>query len=209
MKEKKLKVYFTASTAGKKKFYPKYKKIIQILQKMENDVLTTFLTSAEQKEFLKKSAQDVYEETKKQIEESDIIVAELGDYTFGSFGIGWRVNYALSLQKPVLCLFPENYDTYYISPLLKGSTSEFLTIKFYNLKSLRKIFEKYFMKVSNKQDMRINFYITPLIDAYLDWVTFRRKIPKSKVIRDLIFKEIESDNEYQKIKKTSPEDNSE
>lgn len=196
-----MKVYFTASTTGKKKYQTRYQKIVGILEEMGHKVTTTFLTVREQKKFLKKSAQAVYEETKKQIEEADVVMAELGDYTFGSFGVGWRVNYALSLQKPVLCLYPESYDTYYISPLLKGSTSEFLTLKPYTVRSLKKILEKYFKRISDKQGARINFITTPLIDEYLDFVSFQRKIPKSKLIRDLLLKSAESDEEFHKFKK--------
>ena len=165
---------------------------------MGHEVITSFLSSKEQKDYLKKSAQQIYEETKKQIEETNIFIAELGDYSFGSFGVGWRVNYALSLQKYVLCLYPEGYDPYYISPLLKGSTSEFLTLKSYTLRFLKKIMEKYFSKVTEKQGTRLNFITTPLIDNYLEWVSFHRKVPKSKVIRDLIYKAIEEDQEFPK-----------
>jgi len=196
-----MKIYFTASTTGKKKFRTRYLKIIKILEEMGHKVTTTFLTSQEQKKFLKKPPAVVYEETKKQIENSDVIIAELGDYTFGSFGVGWRVNYALSLQKPVLCLYPKGYDTYYISPLLKGSTSEFLTLKEYSFRNLRKMLEKYFKRLRRKPGSRLNFITTPLIDDYLEWVSFQRKIAKSELIRDLLFKAIEADKEYQRYKK--------
>lgn len=195
-----MKIYFTASTTGKKRFRTRYQKIIKILEEMGHKVVTSFLTAKEQKEFLKKPANQVYEETKKQIEESDAVVVEIGDYTFGSFGVGWRVNYALSIQKPVLCLYPKDYDTYYISPLLKGSTSEFLTLKEYTMRSLRSIFTKFFKQVLRKQTKRINLFITPLIEEYLEWSSFHRKTSKSQLIRDLILQTIKSDKEFQKTK---------
>lgn len=203
-----MRIYFTASTAGKKKCRTRYEKIVKILEEMGHRVIMTFLTAEEQKSFLKKSAQEIYEETKKQLEEADVVVAELGDYSFGSFGVGWRVNYALSIQKPVLCIYPEGYDTYYISPLLKGSTSEFLTLRSYKIRSLKKMFEKYFSKISGKRGTRLNFITTPLIDDYLDWVAFHRKIPKSKTLRDLVYQAIEKDDEFHKNKNSFLKDNS-
>lgn len=195
-----MKIYFTASTTGKKRYRAKYEKIVRILEEMRHRVIMTFLTAEEQKEFLKKSPQTVYEEARKQIEDADVVIAELGDYTFGSFGVGWRISFALSIQKPVLCLYPKGYDEYYISPLLKGSTSEFLTLKSYTMKSLKNLLSGYLDKISKRKKVRINLIITPLIDHYLDWIAFRRKLPKSKIIRDLIYQAIEFDKEYQKNK---------
>ena len=193
-----MKIYFTASTTGKEKNKARYQKIIAILEKMGHIVTTNFLASREQKEFLKKDSKLVYKETKNQLKSADVVIAELGDYVFGSFGVGWRVNYALSIKKPVLCLYPKGYDTYYISPLLKGNTSEYLTLKSYTLRSLEKFFEQYFNKVQHGQSSRVNFFITPTINDYLDWVNYRRKISKSKLIRDLLSRAMEKDEEYQK-----------
>jgi len=195
-----MKVYFTASTTGKKRNRARYQKIILILREMGHDVVTTFLASREQKEFLKKDAKIVYKETKEQLKEADVVIAELGDYVFGSFGVGWRVNYALSIKKPVLCLYPKGYDTYYLSPLLKGSTSEYLTIQSYTFRSLNKFFEKYFSKLQRGQNRRVNFFITPMIDDYIKWVSYQRKISKSELIRDLLSKAMKKDEEYQKDK---------
>lgn len=197
-----MKVYFTASTTGKKMYGVRYQKIAETLKKMGHPVFTNFLTSKEQEEFLKKTAETVYKETQKQIEEADVIIVELGDYAFGSFGIGWRVNYALSVRKPVLCLYPEGYDTYYISPLLKGNTSEYLTLQPYTIRSLKNILEKYFAKIRTQQGSRINFVTTPLIDDYLSWVVYHRDVSKSKLIRDLLYQKIKSDKEYQISRKS-------
>jgi len=196
----KMKVYFTASTTGKKKFRDRYLKIVKVLEKLGHKVMITFLTTKEEKDFLKKSAKIVCQETKKQIEETDVVIAELGDYTFGSFGVGWRVNYALSIQKPVLCLYPEGYDTYYISPLLKGSTSEFLTLKSYTLRLLPKILAKYFKRVKRRQSGRVNFVSTPLINEYLEWAVFHKGTTKSELIRDLLLKAAQNDKGFQKRK---------
>lgn len=200
-----MKVYFTASTTGKKKYKIRYQKIIKVLEEMDHGVTTNFLTFTEQKKFLKKTPRVVYKETQKQIKDTDVVITELGDYVFGSFGVGWRVNYALSIQKPVLCLYPKGYDAYYISPLLKGSSSEFLTLKQYTMRSLKKLLEKYFNKIKKRQGVRINFITTPLIADYLNWIAYYRKVSKSKLIRDLLSQAIRSDKEYQRLEKSSSE----
>jgi hypothetical protein len=45
-------------------------------------------------------------------------------------------------------------------------------------------------------DMRFNFFVSPKILNYLDWVGHKRMIPKSVFLRNLIEREMKKDREF-------------
>jgi len=53
-----------------------------------------------------------------------------------------------------------------------------------------------FEKAREKVDVRFNFYISPEIGRYLDWISQRKKLPRSVFLRGLVERHMHVDKEY-------------
>ena len=51
-------------------------------------------------------------------------------------------------------------------------------------------------KAREKVDVRFNFYISPEIGRYLDWISQRKKLPRSVFLRGLVERHMHADKEY-------------
>lgn len=58
-------------------------------------------------------------------------------------------------------------------------------------------------KAENKVDVRFNFFVTPRILLYLDWLAKNKKLPRSVYLRNLIESDMEKNKEYQRAVKSS------
>jgi len=53
------------------------------------------------------------------------------------------------------------------------------------------------MELANKNiDVRFNFFVSPKIISYLDWVSKNRMVPRSVFLRELIEKEMKKDKDF-------------
>ena len=50
--------------------------------------------------------------------------------------------------------------------------------------------------VSSAQDVRFNFFISPTIGLYLDWISKNKRIPRAVYLRKLIEEEMRENKEY-------------
>lgn len=187
-------IYFTASTAGRRKKKKQYEKIIEILKKMGHNVETSFTPNEVWEKRKPRDPQKVYRETKEGIDKADAIIVEM---TNPSFGVGYRLNYALAHNKYALVLYPQGLGVLAKSPLWEGNPSEFLTKKSYSMKNVNEILKNYFDGIGGKTNIKINFIVSPQLDQYLKWVVFHKKTSKSDFIRNLIQEAMSNDIEYQ------------
>ena len=51
-------------------------------------------------------------------------------------------------------------------------------------------------KIKDYSDVRFNFFVSPKILNYLDWIAQKRMIPRSVFLRNLIEREIKKDKEF-------------
>jgi hypothetical protein len=50
--------------------------------------------------------------------------------------------------------------------------------------------------VSEVQDTRFNFFVSPSIATYLDWVSKEKRVPRSVYLRRLIDQDMSGNDEY-------------
>ena len=177
-----MKVYFVASIRGKTKYFENYKKIIEILKTMEIEVIcqdvitsTVELVSSIPDERRVKH----YKNVLKWINSSDLIIAEASS---SSLGVGFEISLALEKGKPVIVLYTEDYAPHFI----KGVESERLLLLKYSMDNIRNVLNQAIRDASDQMDVRFNFFISPKIGAYLDWVAKNRKEPRAVYLRRLI-----------------------
>ena len=117
-----MKIYFACSISGGRQDEIIYQKIVQTLISMDIDVPTAHIaeTGVEEIDALE-NASDIYQRDVNWIKESDLLIAEIST---PSHGVGYEIGFALSLQKPVFCLYnheivPSKMITGNPHPLLK------------------------------------------------------------------------------------------
>lgn len=176
-----MKVYFTASIAGREKLKEEYQTIVKTLQGLGFQVKEVVLSNEGETSPAKIS---------RLIKKSDLMVAEV---SFPSVSVGQEIALALEANKPVLALCKEGIKT----TLLEINTNDKLQVISYNLKKIKEILQKATQSLAGKVDVRFNFFVPPKIVDYLNWVAKRKRIPRSVYLRTLIEQDMETDSSYQ------------
>ena len=110
-------IYFACSITGGRDFEPVYQAIIAALQASGNTVPTAHLANSSVKVLEAiVSPREVYERDIAWIRKCEALVAEVST---PSHGVGYEVAYALSLGKPVLCIYQEGQA---ISKMISGNS---------------------------------------------------------------------------------------
>jgi len=119
-------IYFACSITGGREFEPVYRAITAALQSDGHEVPTAHLADSQVKVYEGQvDPRDVYERDTAWIRACDALVAEVST---PSHGVGYEVAYALSLGKPVLCVYREGQP---VSKMLTGNSQPTLSVKSY------------------------------------------------------------------------------
>jgi 2'-deoxynucleoside 5'-phosphate N-hydrolase len=119
-------IYFACSITGGREFEPVYRAITTALLADGHEVPTAHLAEPSVK--LREgqvNPRDVYERDTAWIRACDGLVAEVST---PSHGVGYEIAYALSLKKPVLCVFREGQP---LSKMLSGNSHPSISVKSY------------------------------------------------------------------------------
>lgn len=189
-----MKIYFTAAISLSDKYGDYYTKIVNKLIAMGHQVIHEHITEVSMSDIENNSSEEerikYYKQVNNWIKSVDLIVAEL---SFPStLNVGHEVTIALEKNKPVLGLFLEGKDSLFF----QGMNSEKFLYQNYNNKSLEMVLEDAIDYCQEMSDVRFNFFISPAIGNYLDWISKEKKIPRSVYLRNLIEKNMEENEEY-------------
>jgi len=121
-------IYFACSITGGREFEPVFQAITRALLTDGHVVPTAHLADPEVMALeAVVSPRQVYERDVSWIQACDALVAEVST---PSHGVGYEVAFALSLGKPVLCVYREGQP---VSKMLSGNPHERLQVKSYQL----------------------------------------------------------------------------
>jgi nucleoside 2-deoxyribosyltransferase len=119
-------IYFACSITGGREFEPIYRTITSAMIADGHEVPTAHLAETGIKILEGQvSPREVYERDVAWIRACDALVAEVST---PSHGVGYEVSYALSLQKPVLCVYREGQP---VSKMLSGNSQPTILVKSY------------------------------------------------------------------------------
>jgi hypothetical protein len=130
-----------------------------------------------------------YEGIMKCVNKADIIVMEVSGH---SMSMGYLVSKALEINKPVIALYTAEHKPVFI----KGIVNPKLILREYTPETSEKVMGEAFKTAKGLIDMRFNFFVSPKILTYLDWVGQKRMVPKSVFLRNLIEHEMKKDREF-------------
>lgn len=187
-----MKAYFTASISGKDFYGRNYEKIVEILNDLGYKVYSDQILKKNKSVISDQSDKERISYYKKMIEmisESEICVAEVST---SSISVGHEITVVLEKGKPVIAL----YDKKTQPNLLKAITSDKLQTLEYDMDTLEKTLIKAVEHAKESLDIRFNFFISPQINSYLDWISGTKRIPRAVYLRDLLEREMEKNKEY-------------
>lgn len=123
-----------------------------------------------------------------------MVVAEV---SYQSLSVGYLIAHAVELGKPTIIVYKSSSPEPNLMPTLTY-TGKILLAKYDNIDELSKLAVEYVNYAKERVDVRFNFFISPEIGVYLDWVSLNKKVPRSVYLRSLIEKDMDENAEYKR-----------
>ncbi|KUK79229.1 MAG: hypothetical protein XD95_0535 [Microgenomates bacterium 39_7] len=187
-----MKIHFDASGRGFDEFGKYYKKIDDVIKELGHQSTNNMFDSSVVQQFYDGPHEKRvrrYKNLMTSLKQSDLVVLEVSIH---SLSMGFWMQKALELNKPVIALHLKEYDPSF----LQGIDNEKLQLIEYEEENLEEVLRYAIDFASDQQDTRFNFFISPKHQNYLDWISQNRKIPRSVFLRRLIEKHMEENEEY-------------
>lgn len=187
-----MKVYFGTSPRTKEKDPKIINKIYDLVEKFGWKHSTTWAKDLVPSKFYALSEEEMSEHTRKTIaaiKASDVCLFEVSGH---SLSVGYLANFALENGKVVIAL-SQNPNSIKLLSSLK--TVNLLTA-IYSPDDLEEKLAKVLTEASKRSDVRFNFFVSPKILNYLDWVAQKRMIPRSVFLRNLIEREMKKEKDF-------------
>ena len=187
-----MKIYFTASARGKELYSDNYTKIYKLIEDLGHKNLDNLVLKINPQKFYsgdQEDQADLYKNTVKLIKKADVIILEVST---PSLSMGYVMDRALDEGKPVIILYQKGVNPFFAS----GIKEERLQVLSYSLKDIREVLKDAIEEAKEQMDVRFNFFISPKIGVYLDWIAKNKKRPRAVFLRRLIEEHMERNKEY-------------
>ena len=130
-----------------------------------------------------------YKKALETLKKADVIMMEVSGH---SLSMGFIVSKALDLCKPVVAFYKKGSKPFFLSGI---NDPKFKLIE-YTCQNINEILDLVVEEVKKGIDVRFNFFVSPKILNYLDWIAQKRMIPRSVFLRNLIEREMKKDKEF-------------
>ncbi len=190
-----MKVAFVASHTQKQELFPYYKRAYDFLKSRQHEVMAgTLFDDKETVAHDQATKQRWYKESIEEVQRADIVVVEISYPSTAN--VGHELTYALDLGKPVIALYKEGRDPIFLS----GRSDDKLLLFPYTDKDLEEVLASGMEYATTVQDVRFNFFISPQIGTYLDWISKNKRIPRAVYLRKMIEEDMRENKEYSESK---------
>lgn len=189
-----MKVFFSGSRNFIEEYGEWYQKIKKVLKTDGVEVIdnTVVRIPKDAFDFPNEDKIGLYKNLVKMLDKADICVFE-GSYP-STIHIGHEITLAIGKNKPVVILYSDKPGR---EPMLfKGLNSDKVIWVNYNERNLEKLLAEALERAKRMIDVRFNFFVSPKILNYLDWVAQKRMVPRSVFLRNLIEREMKKDKEF-------------
>lgn len=175
-----------------------YRLIVKALEHIGSKVYHEHITNTSQDQLDRMSDDEKIEfhnKILKQVKNSDVIVAEV---THSSMGVGFLIANALDFHKPTILLYQKEEPTNLLANLEENE--RLIAIKYEEKSDLKKLLGDAIEYAAEKQDVRFNFFVSPQIQQYLDWLAKYKRTPRAVYLRELLEKDMRENKEWKKQK---------
>lgn len=189
-------IFFIASIYGKKKYQANYEKLVKLVKDsghkftyehvMTNDHRS--MTEHDEKADLK-----FHRDLINNIKRTDAVFAEL---SYTSTSAGYLVALAASIGKPVV-IFYSGSEEPHLFKMLELTNDKLIIVRYKGVDDLNREVPLMIDFISEVQDTRFNFFVSPIISNYLDFISREKRVPRSVYLRKLIEQDMEADSEFQ------------
>jgi len=191
-----MKVFFLSTPRGMDKLKDNYQAIYESIEKLGYENVSDFTVGVEPDAFYKGEEIDRVKHYKQMVDDvkkADVVVFETSTH---SLAVGHMVNLALSMGKPVIALYIKDNMPYFLS----GLVDEKLQLLEYKVENIKELLSEALSYATGHADTRFNFFVSPSIVYYLDWVSKEKRIPRAVYLRRLIEEDMRSNKEYNESK---------
>lgn len=189
-----MQILFIASIQGKTGREADYKAIVSSLTKISRDVVSDHVMKHSQRDLDGWTSDKKVEFHKKLldgIKKADVVVAEI---SYSSMSVGYLVSVAIDFGKPTILMYRGDVEPNLLTTL--ATTDKLQVIRYMSIGDIEKELPEFVSYAIEKVDTRFNFFISPEIGAYLDWISKKRRIPRAVFLRRLIEREMKENTEY-------------
>lgn len=185
-----MKVVFVASHTQKAELGSYYKRTIKFLEDKGLEVYVGSLFDEKLEKEANSNREKWYKQTIHEVQKADLVVVEISYPSTAN--VGHELTYALEIGKPVIAIYRKEKEPIF----LRGREDEKLLLFEYTDNDLESILDSALEYATDVQDVRFNFFISPSIGRYLDWVSKNKRIPRAVYLRKLIEEEMHTNSEY-------------
>ncbi len=189
-----MKIYFSAAIYAKEKYDKYYLQIAKTLESLGHAVQHEHITGAVSLDDIKSDTQEqtdaYYKKFLRWMNAADIVVFEASFPS--SLNIGHEITLALDKGKPVVVFYKKGFDSIF----LNGLHSDKLFLVEYTDENLVETVKDSIDYAKDQSDTRFNFFLPPSLMSYMDWISEKRKVPRSVYLRELIERDRERNREY-------------
>lgn len=187
-----MKVVFIASQAQSTELESYYKQINDALQSHGLTVFSGHLFTKVNDSDLadKKQIEGWYKEVIQHVRAADTVFVEISYPS--TVNVGHILTYALDTGKPVVALYRSGREPFF----LRGRVDDKLILLEYGDKDIKEVVSNALEYAASAQDVRFNFFISPEIGRFLDWVSKKKRLPRAVYLRKLIEEDMRSNKEY-------------
>lgn len=186
-----MKIYFECSARGLKEHGKNYLLIYQTLEQLGHTHVSDFRETVVLSEYTSSHDANVnlYRSAVKNIDKCDVLVLEIST---NSLTMGFLMQRALSIGKPVIALhLPGHFPLF-----AAGNEDEKLQVVEYTDDQVSRLLRTALDYAEAQNDVRFNFFISPIIGNYLDWIAKNKKVPRSVYLRNLIEEDMAKNEEF-------------
>jgi len=187
-----MKVSFITSPRIKQKYPESIDKIFSILKELGYSHTCDFITDVDVKDFYTADVPTIkkdYKEMAGGIKKADVAIFEASMH---SLAVGYLVHYALESGKPVIVLHLEDSPPF----LFENIQNEKLLVIPYESTNLRENLKIALEDSKDQMDVRFNFFVSPKIVRFLDWVAKKKKMPRAVYLRRLIEEDMKRSKDF-------------
>lgn len=187
-----MKVFFTTTPRLKEEAPGTIENIYKSIEDLGHTLTSDYLKKVGPDEFYKLDNKKVpvyYEEILDSLRKAEVVVFEA---SLHSIGVGLLIREALALAKGVVVLYMKGRTPFF----LEGVKDERLVMYEYTKDTIPDVISSSFDYIAGKSDVRFNFFISPEIGTYLDWVSKNKRIPRAVYLRRLIENDMRENKDY-------------
>lgn len=185
-----MKVYFMSTPRIKVNMENNLEAIGKAIDELGHSSVTNFILDVNKDEFYLSDIQNFYQQTIHDLKKADVCVFETSE---PSLAVGHLISTALENEKPVIALHVKGKLPFFLT----GASSDRVQVLEYSNQSIKGVLESAFEYAQDTADTRFNFFISPKIGNYLDWVAKKRRLPRAVYLRKLIEEDMKKNKDYE------------